>query len=102
MRARDIRSRLLRRASKENIPLSTALAERLIAFLDLLLRWNLKINLTSFENPDEAIDRLLLEPLVASRHLRPASGRLIDLGSGGGSPAIPLALSLPDLDADDG
>lgn len=68
------------------------LAERLVAYYELLQRWNRKINLTSLSNPDEAMDRLLLEPIAAAAVL-PHRGRLIDLGSGGGSPAIPLALS---------
>ena len=38
-------------------------------FYALLARWNQKINLTALENPDEAIDRLILEPLIAARHL---------------------------------
>ena len=38
-------------------------------YYELLSRWNHKINLTSLEDPDEAIDRLLLEPVVAARHL---------------------------------
>jgi 16S rRNA (guanine527-N7)-methyltransferase len=96
--ARDTRSRLLRRAAKADIPVAPPVADRLAAYLDLLLRWNRKINLTALENLDEAIDRLLLEPLSAARHVRPSPGRLIDLGSGGGSPAIPLALALPALD----
>ena len=96
--ARDLRSRLLRRASKADIGLTPTLADRLAAFLELLLRWNAKINLTAFGNPDDAIDRLVLEPLAAVKHLQPPVGRLIDLGSGGGSPAIPLALALPGLD----
>lgn len=67
-------------------------------FLDLLLRWNRKINLTALGDLDAAIDRLLVEPLAAVRHLRPGPGRLIDLGSGGGSPALPLALTVQELD----
>jgi 16S rRNA (guanine527-N7)-methyltransferase len=96
--ARDTRSRLLRRASKADIPLSPELADRLVVFLDLLLRWNRKVNLTALDNLDAAVDRLLLEPLAAARHVKPAWGRLIDLGSGGGSPAIPLSLTLRELD----
>jgi 16S rRNA (guanine527-N7)-methyltransferase len=72
--------------------LTGTVAERLATYFELLQRWNRKINLTSLVNPDEAIDRLLLEP-VAAAALLPRSARLIDLGSGGGSPAIPLALA---------
>ena len=63
------------------------------AYFDLLFRWNAKINLTALTEPDAAIDRLLLEPLAAALAL-PREAELIDLGSGGGSPAIPLALAL--------
>ncbi len=98
MGARDLRSRLLRRAAKADIPVTSSLADRLVAFLELLLRWNAKINLTALGNPDEAVDRLVLEPLAAVRYVQSQAGRLIDLGSGGGSPAIPLVLALPHLD----
>jgi 16S rRNA (guanine527-N7)-methyltransferase len=69
------------------------LSSRLVTYLDVLERWNRKINLTSLSDPNEAVDRLLLEPLAAAAHLRSGSA-LADLGSGGGSPAIPLALAL--------
>ena len=78
--------------------LPESLADRLSAYLDLLFRWNRKINLTALDSLDDAVDRLLLEPLVAARHVQSSTGRLIDLGSGGGSPAIPLALALPELE----
>jgi 16S rRNA (guanine527-N7)-methyltransferase len=72
------------------------LANALTAYYELLARWNRKINLTSLDNPDEAIDRLLLEPVLAARSVTLPAGtvELIDVGSGGGSPAIPLALTL--------
>jgi 16S rRNA (guanine527-N7)-methyltransferase len=74
--------------------LDEPLASALVTYYELLARWNRKINLTSFEDPDEAIDRLLLEPVIAARHLSPAVINLMDIGSGGGSPALPLALAL--------
>jgi 16S rRNA (guanine527-N7)-methyltransferase len=74
--------------------LDEALASGLVAYYELLARWNRKINLTSLEDPDEAIDRLLLEPVIAARHLSPAVVDVMDIGSGGGSPALPLALAL--------
>jgi 16S rRNA (guanine527-N7)-methyltransferase len=94
--ARDLRTRLSKRAVKAGIFLSADLTEKLAAYYELLARWNLKINLTAITDLDEAIDRLLLEPLVAVKHL-PTTGRLLDIGSGGGSPAIPLHLAAPQL-----
>jgi 16S rRNA (guanine527-N7)-methyltransferase len=67
----------------------------------LLSRWNAKVNLTAFRlspgGEDEAVDRLLLEPVAAARHLPANAKQLLDAGSGGGSPAIPLKLAAPQL-----
>ena len=71
------------------------LAAGLLAYFELLSRWNRKINLTALDDPDRATDRLLLEPLVAARHLPAGPVSLMDVGSGGGSPAIPLKLAAP-------
>lgn len=99
MAPRDLRTRLSRRAAKANLFLPEELSNRLIAYFELLSRWNQKINLTSLDDPDEAIDRLLLEPVLATRHLPEiAAGapvRHMDIGSGGGSPAIPMMLATP-------
>ena len=88
----------MRRAARANLPLERELAEKLVAYYELLARWNQKINLTALDDSDEAIDRLLLEPLAATRHLPQASIiRQLDIGSGGGSPAIPMKLAVPRL-----
>jgi 16S rRNA (guanine527-N7)-methyltransferase len=66
-----------------------------------LARWNAKVNLTAFslagDGSDAAVDRLLIEPILAARHISPEATSLLDAGSGGGSPAIPLKLARPDL-----
>jgi 16S rRNA (guanine527-N7)-methyltransferase len=92
-RMSDLQSLLRERAESAGIPLDPAIEPKLVAYLELLWKWNRKINLTAIVEPEIAIDRLLLEPLAAAIHL-PAGGALADLGSGGGSPAIPLALAL--------
>ena len=88
-----VAARLADRASAAGIVLADPLGAALVAYYELLTRWNAKINLTALRDPDEAIDRLLLEPVAAAAHL-PTGSTLMDLGSGGGSPAIPLALAL--------
>jgi 16S rRNA (guanine527-N7)-methyltransferase len=95
MAARDFRTRLSRRASRAGVAVSDDLSARLAVYYELLERWNRKINLTALDDPDVAIDRLILEPLIAAKHLpsHPDAIHLIDIGSGGGSPALPLALA---------
>jgi 16S rRNA (guanine527-N7)-methyltransferase len=89
----ELSTLLSERARLAGVSIPAPLHAKLLEYYELLARWNRKINLTSLSSPNEAIDRLLLEPLVAAAEL-PRSVRLLDLGSGGGSPAIPLALAL--------
>ena len=80
--------------------LGPELAARLESYFRLLEAWNRKINLTGLnlaEAAPETLDRLLIEPLVAARHIPAGATRMLDVGSGGGSPAIPIALALPSI-----
>lgn len=90
-----------RRAKGAGLALEASLLEKLETYYQLLTKWNAKINLTAFnlqpEGEEGAIDRLLIEPLVAARYLPENSKTLLDAGSGGGSPAIPLKLAMPAL-----
>ncbi len=68
--------------------------------MDLLIKWNRKTNLTALKlDPlsDEAIDRLIVEPVLASTHFSDRDLVAVDLGSGGGSPGIPLRIQVPTL-----
>jgi len=66
-------------------------------YLTLLTRWNRRMNLTALpladEPPDTSIDKLIVEPLVAAELFGAHVENWVDLGSGGGSPAIPLRLA---------
>lgn len=101
MSAREFQNRLRRRARRAGVELRPDLAEMLGRYYALLARWNARVNLTGYRleaaGQDEAVDRLLIEPLVAARHVSPSASWVLDFGSGGGSPAIPLALALPRL-----
>jgi 16S rRNA (guanine527-N7)-methyltransferase len=98
---REFRDRLKRRANAAGAWLDPALVENLEIYYQLLTKWNAKINLTAFrltpEGDDSAIDRLLIEPVVAARYVPENARTLLDAGSGGGSPAIPLKLASQDL-----
>jgi 16S rRNA (guanine527-N7)-methyltransferase len=89
----DLTARLDARARAAGLSLAAELAESLVTYYEVLSLWNRKINLTALSDLDAAIERLLLEPVLAAR-LLPHPRAMLDMGSGGGSPAIPLALAL--------
>jgi 16S rRNA (guanine527-N7)-methyltransferase len=98
MNAREFQERLMRRARRASVTLSAELGSKLEVYYRLLATWNQKMNLTGLnlaEPTPEALDRLLIEPLVAVRHAATGARQIIDIGSGGGSPAIPFALAIP-------
>ncbi len=95
MTQKEFTQRLGKRARRAHVVVSAELTAKLWTYFDLLFRWNAKINLTSLglDSPDEAIDRLLIEALLAAKLVNGSELVLIDIGSGGGSPAIPVALA---------
>jgi 16S rRNA (guanine527-N7)-methyltransferase len=99
--ARRLRERIARRAKNVGLDVTPVLLDGLEAYFLELARWNRKINLTAFQidddGSDEAVDRLLIEPVLAARHIPGNARSLLDIGSGGGSPAVPMKLARPDL-----
>ena len=96
--SREFQDRLTRRARRAGLALPADLAARLETYYQLLATWNRKINLSGMDladPPPEALDRLLIEPVVAARHVPAGTTRIIDIGSGGGSPALPFTLAVP-------
>ena len=72
------------------------LLDQLSLYLDLLLKWNARTNLSAIRAPEEIVRRHFGESLFAARHL-PAGKNLLDLGSGAGFPGLPIALAVPAL-----
>ncbi len=71
--------------------------EQLDTYRHLLWEWNSKINLTRHTTIDKFVARDLVDTLELAKHLEPES-KVLDIGSGGGVPGIPLAILRPDLD----
>jgi 16S rRNA (guanine527-N7)-methyltransferase len=93
-------------------PLLQPQLQQISIYIDLLLRWNARINLTAIRNEEEIVTRHFGESLFLARHLfepeselkgvpsNPRLGRgfrVIDIGSGAGFPAIPLKIWAPSL-----
>ena len=84
-------------------PVPPELANQLQIYLELLLRWNSRINLTAIRDPEQIVTRHFGESLFAARVLRDAgafhtsAGILADVGSGAGFPGLPIKLFVPEV-----
>jgi 16S rRNA (guanine527-N7)-methyltransferase len=90
---------LVARAAALGVTLDARAVARLGDYLGRLLAMNERMNLTAITDPAEvwtrhALDALTLVPLLGDLK---AGARVVDVGSGGGVPAIPLAIARPDL-----
>jgi len=69
---------------------------QLVAYLQLILKWNSRMNLTAIREPEEIVRRHFGESLFAGGHLG-ACGTLLDFGSGAGLPGVPIQIMRPDV-----
>lgn len=95
----QLEERVSSRLAASGVSHDARMTSDLTRYLELLRRWNARINLTALplEPPTDAtIDKLLVEPLVAAPLFPAGVNCWIDLGSGGGSPALPLRLARRD------
>ena len=96
----QVREKLTRRAAKAGLSLRQSTLDGLETYFELLRKWNERVSLTALpvdQVGDEAVDRLLIEPCLASKYLPGSTAVVIDVGSGGGSPAIPMKLMAPGI-----
>ena len=93
---------LLSAAQALSLPLAGPQAALLLAYLDLLQRWNRVYNLTALRDPAEMLSHHLIDCLAALPPLQrwwaaaqPPGARVLDVGSGGGLPGVVLAALQP-------
>jgi 16S rRNA (guanine527-N7)-methyltransferase len=83
-----------------NFLIPPTLYPQLSAYLDLLLRWNARTNLTAIREPEEIVRRHFGESLFCGTQIAihaPNTATLLDFGSGAGFPGLPIQLLLPNL-----
>src|ERR1700761_5338453 len=79
----------------ETLELSASLIGQVSQYLDLLLRWNSRVNLTAIRRPEEIIQRHFGEGFFTAGHLSarlPSGSELLDYGSGPGFPGLPIQM----------
>lgn len=92
---RTPRAALQRGLAELALALPPAAVDKLLAYLELLAKWNKTYNLTAIRDPLQAVNLHVLDSLAVLRELADRRGALADVGSGGGLPGIPLAIAEP-------
>ena len=83
--------------------LSANQLQSISTYIDLLIRWNTRVNLTAVRQPEDIVTRHFGESLFAARHLFPsptqrtAVARVVDVGSGAGFPGLPIKIFAPQI-----
>lgn len=87
-------NKLSRLLVEAGISLSDQQQQQLVAYVEMLHKWNKAYNLTSVRDPNEMLVRHILDSIVVAPHLQ--GTRFIDVGTGPGLPGIPLSIVRPE------
>ena len=87
----------MRELLKQTIPnLTEDACDKFVAYYDLLIDWNTRMNLTAITAPEEVVKKHFYDSLAALKYL-PDGAKIADVGTGAGFPAIPLLILNPTL-----
>lgn len=78
------------------IELTRDQTKKIIEYMFKILDLTEKVNLTSIKDPQEFVEKHLLDSLLALPYIKKSEQKIIDIGTGGGFPGVPLAIALPD------
>ena len=92
----DNRQKLQSGLKEMGLDLSGEQQDKLLAYVEMLKKWNKTYNLTALRNESQIISHHLLDSLTLPPYLEGAQ-TMLDVGSGGGQPGIPAAVCRPDL-----
>lgn len=100
----DPAARLAAAAAELGVVLDAGQQQQLLAYVDLIGKWNKVYNLTAVRGPDEMLVQHLFDSLAAVPALRRQTGgravRLLDVGSGAGLPGVVIAICCPEIQVD--
>lgn len=96
MDIQEFKSLLIESAKKIDIILSDEQVNKFYKYMNLLIEWNKKINLTAITEPKDIILKHFIDSITINKYIE-NSVKVVDVGTGAGFPGIPLSIIRPDL-----
>ena len=96
MEKEEFKKSLIEKANKIDVELNDRQLEEFYLYMNLLLEWNEKINLTAITKPEEIILKHFIDSLTICKYIKQEKS-LIDVGTGAGFPGIPLKIVNKDI-----
>lgn len=94
----DIRQKLIGQAKSMGIKVTVEQAGKFQRYMEFLVEWNEKLNLTAITGPEEVMEKHFLDSLTLLLACKPKDGgKLLDVGTGAGFPGVPIKIMRPDL-----
>ena len=97
MEFKEFSEKLINNGKKINVDINDGQAKKYYNFMNLLIEWNEKINLTAITDPDEIIIKHFIDSITIEKYIK-KNNKIIDVGTGAGFPGIPLSILREDLD----
>ena len=97
MEFNEFKEKLIINVDKLGINLSEIQLKQFYNYMNLLIEWNKKINLTAITEPDEIILKHFVDSLTISKYISDGT-KVVDVGTGAGFPGIPLKIVRQDVD----
>lgn len=94
MKKEEFQNKLVEKANKLKIDLSQEQQNQFYQYMQLLLQWNEKMNLTAIIEPEEVINKHFIDSISIKKYIKEQE-KILDIGTGAGFPGIPLKIILP-------
>lgn len=94
---KDFRNNMIELARKINIELEDEQVQKYFDYMNLLLEWNEKVNLTAITEMEDVILKHFIDSMTILKYIE-NSKNIIDVGTGAGFPGIPVAIMQPEVE----
>ena len=97
MEYEEFKSELIKQLKKVDIEIDEEKVIKFYKYMNLLIEWNKKINLTAIIEPNDIILKHFVDSLTIVKDIG-QNGKLADIGTGAGFPGIPIKIFIPEID----